>query len=341
MYTNFYYNRKEKTAYVWDDIEGLVKIPYKPYAYQIDPDGDHTTITGQRVRKVYEWSQEYEKNGLVFEYDVPVATRILIDRYGNSDEPPTNHRIFYFDIEVEKGLDGYSTPKDAANKITSIAYYFKGKYVCLLLDEKGDVKNTTKSIKINENDVEVHLHRYDNETKLLMDFISHWNKVKPTITVGWNSEIFDIPYVHNRIANVLSYSYAQKLSPIGITEEKEISRRDITVKIAGISHIDYQELYKKFTYNEESSYSLEAISQKELKRGKYKYTGTLDKLFRENLDGFIEYNVTDVELMVAMDAKLDLINVAVGICHIGHVPYEDYLFSSKYLDGAALTYCRQ
>ena len=45
--------------------------------------------------------------------------------------------------------------------------------------------------------------------------------------------------------------------------------------IEGVSCLDYMALYKNFTYNQESSYSLEAISQKELGKGKRKYEGTL------------------------------------------------------------------
>lgn len=143
------------------------------------------------------------------------------------------------------------------------------------------------------------------------------------------------------MCNVLGRSQAQKLSPIKVVYERPMNKRDICIKIAGVAQMDYMQLYKKFTYNEESSYSLESISQKELKRGKFKYDGTLDDLFRDNIDGFIEYNVNDVELLVALDKKMDLIEIARGICHAGHVPYEDYEMSSRYLDGALLTYCKR
>lgn len=156
-----------------------------------------------------------------------------------------------------------------------------------------------------------------------------------------NCDVFDIPYLHNRIENVLGINYARKLSPIGITEERQVTKRDIVINIAGIAQMDYLQLYKKFTYNEESSYTLEAISQKELKRGKFKYNGTLDELYENDIDGFIEYNVNDVELIVSLDKKMDLIEIARGICHKGHVPYDDYSMSSKYLDGAIQTRCHR
>lgn len=337
-YQNFYYNRKDGNCHLWTD-EGYEVFPFEPYAYQIDSKGEFKTLTGLKVKKVKSWSKEAEKEGLIFEHDVPTATRVLIDRYFETDEPSKNNRIFFFDIEVEKGLR-YSTPKDALNRITSIAYYFNEEYVCLLLDETKRITNQTKTIFINGQEIKTKIERFNSERELLMSFVVHWNKIKPSIVVGWNSETYDIPYITNRIENVLGWKYSQKLSPIGIVEKRDLGK-DFVVKIAGVSHLDYMQLYKKFTYNEEPSYALDYISKKELKRGKYVYDGTLDDLFNNNLDGFIEYNVNDVELMVALDKKMDLIEIARGICHAGHVPYDDYQFSSRYLEGASLVYCKR
>ena len=56
---------------------------------------------------------------------------------------------------------------------------------------------------------------------------------------------------------------------------------------------------------------------------------------------FVDYNLHDVKIVVEIDKKLDYINIAKGICHIGHVPYEDIYWSSRYLEGALLTYCKK
>jgi len=338
-YQNFYYNKLDGMCHVWDDVDGHASFPYQEYAYQIDPNGEYTTLTGLKVKKVRSWSKEAEKQGMIFEHDVPIPTRVLIDHYFESDEPSKNHRILFFDIEVEKGLK-YSTAAEALNTLTSVAYYFQGRYVCLLLDQDGSLQNCTKTITINDREINVAVLTFSHERELLLTFLKHWEKINPTIVSSWNGDVFDCPYIYNRICNVLGKQYASRLSPIKIVYQRPLNKRDVMVTIAGVSQMDYMQLYKKFTYNEESSYSLDAISKKELKRGKYVYEGTLDQLFKENVDGFIEYNVNDVELLVALDKKMDLIEIARGICHVGHVPYEDYQFSSRYLEGALLTYCR-
>jgi len=83
------------------------------------------------------------------------------------------------------------------------------------------------------------------------------------------------------------------------------------------------------------------LRQKELGRGKVEYEGSLDDLFENDLEKFIEYNIVDVELVVAMDTKLQFIELSRAICHSGFTPYEDYIFSSKYLEGACLAYLKK
>ena len=342
MYKNIYFDRNTNQVHLWTDGKHNDKLyetfNFKKYAYIVDPTGDKLTLTGLKVKMVNSWSREAEKTGMIFEHDIPTSTRVLIDRYYQTDDVSVDHTILFFDIEVEKGLK-YSTAKEAKNKITSIAYYdtTHKKYVCLLLNESGTIEDCTRQI----NGIDVYVKVYRTESNLLTAFIAQWNKIKPSIISTWNGDVFDLPYLYNRTINVLGINWANKLSPIEIVEQRDINKRDIVISIAGIAQMDYLQLYKKFTYNEESSYTLEAISQKELGRGKYKYEGSLDNLYVTNLDGFIEYNVNDVELIVALDKKMDLIEIARGICHKGHVPYDDFQFSSKYLDGASLTYCKR
>lgn len=345
MYKNFHFDRNTNTCHLWTDEAGkeYQSFKYDKYAYIVDPKGEYTTLTGLKVKKVKNWGKESELAGMVFEHDVPVATRVLIDRYYESDEPSKGHTVMFFDIEVEKGLK-YSSARVANNKITSVAFAVDGKYTCLLLDERGTLQDSIRTVKITntENTIQVNLKVYKTESSLLMAFVAEFNRLNVSILSSWNGDTFDCPYIYNRITNVLGSAFADKLSPIKIVESREIGkRRDVVIKIAGVAQMDYLQLYKKFTYNEESSYKLESIAQKELKRGKFQYDGTLDDLYNNDIDGFIEYNVNDVELLVALDKKLDFIEIARGICHKGHVPYDDFKLSSYYLDGAIQTRCKQ
>jgi DNA polymerase elongation subunit (family B) len=111
--------------------------------------------------------------------------------------------------------------------------------------------------------------------------------------------------------------------------------------MAGVSYLDYIGLYKSYTYVELDNYRLDTVAMKELGRGKVEYAGNLDELFKTDIEKFIEYNLVDVQLVVDMERKLQFVDLCRGICHAGHVPYEDFVYSSKFLEGAMLCYLKR
>jgi DNA polymerase elongation subunit (family B) len=329
MYQNCYVDSYNRKAYIWDDQLGLQVTKFNKYCYVKDEHGDHTTMFGDKCRKVYSW-KDYKPSNL-FESDVNSTTRVLVDVYSDDDTPSTNHTVLTYDIEVDS-TGGFPEPEHAANTVTSIACYddTSCEYKVFILDEYSRLTETKTDNR--------HVIPFDNEINLLMAFIDHWEVVAPTIVTGWNTKYFDNPYIIKRIIDQLGVKNANRLSPIGIVQFMEHLGE---WRIAGVSSLDYLQLYKKFNYSEESSYSLNAISKKELGRGKIEYDGDLDSLLRDDPEKFIDYNVTDVDLVVALDQKLQFIDLARGIAHAGRVTYEDFIFSSKYLEGAILTYLKQ
>ena len=97
MYQNIFVSKKDNTIYLWDDKQGLVTYKNKPYAYKKSPNGMYRSMYGDKLEKVTKY--RYEDEGL-FESDVPIETRNLIDLYEDDDEPSTGHCVLNFDIEV-------------------------------------------------------------------------------------------------------------------------------------------------------------------------------------------------------------------------------------------------
>ncbi len=328
MYQAIAYNKNSNTVHIWDDHKGHLKIKYKPYAYRKSSYGKHVALDGQLVEKVFDFDKD--DRGL-YESDINPETRTLIDMYKDSDESSVGHRLLTIDIEVDIA-DGFPTPETAEHEITSMAIYDHAgdeRYVWVL-DKEGVVESTVKdNVKI--------ISCYDEYT-LLDKFLQTYYEIQPTIITGWNIDFFDIPYLYNRLVKVVGEKKARTLSPIkDVIWLKHRNR----YRISGVSCLDYMALYKNFTYSQESSYSLEAISQKELGKGKMKYEGTLDDLMKNDIQGYVDYNMNDVDLVYEIDQKMKLIDLARSICHKGHVPYEDFLFPTRYLDGAALTYMKR
>jgi len=331
MYQNIYIERGEgfgnDTVHLWDDELGYKTIPYNKfdYAYKPDRSGQFISMTGVRLAKVKRYKRD-DPN--LFESDLPQETRVLTDLYLNEDNPSKGHKVMFFDIEVSME-NGIPTVLDPNNEITSIAYYDTsvGEYVVLVVDKSGQYENRQRD--------NVSTFFYRSELDLLYAFLDQYEAIGPTIITGWNSDQFDVPYLYNRIRQQCGPNTAGRMSPIGKLKWSNFRKKWL---IAGVSALDYLDLYKKFTYSQQPNYRLDSIGRLEVGMGKVEYEGSLDELFRNDLDKFIEYNLQDVRILVEMDKKLKLIELVRGICHIGHVQYEDYCYSSKFLEGTIVTY---
>jgi DNA polymerase elongation subunit (family B) len=331
MYQNIFIERGEgygnDTVHLWDDQFGYKTIPYRQfdYAYKPDKNGQFISMTGVRLAKVKRYKRD---DTSLFESDLPQETRVLTDLYLNEDNASIGHKVMFFDIEVsmETGVPSIET---ANNEITSIALYdsVTEQYSVLVLD-----KNGYQPSREYEN---VNVVMYTSELDLLYGFLDLYEQIGPTIITGWNSDYFDVPYLYNRIKQQCGPNTAGRLSPIGKIKYSKFRSK---YQIAGVASLDYLDLYKKFTYTQQPNYRLDTIGRLEVNMGKVDYQGSLDELFRTDLEKFIEYNLQDVRIIVEMDKKLKLIELVRGICHIGHVPYEDYSYSSKFLEGTIVTY---
>lgn len=328
MYKNIYYQREKNLIHLWDNKLGYRTFPYTRYAYQKASKGQYTTLYGDEVNKIFKFKKDDPD---LFESDVPETTRVLVDNYTDSDLPSDGHVILTYDIECEME-SGLPNPELAENELTSIALHDSAtnKYWVLVMDKAQEMsdKETDKATVL----------RFTTEEDMLLKYLELYEMINPSIVTGWNIDYFDTPMLYNRINRLLGKKHANRLSPIGHCFWSPYRKRFF---MAGVSYLDYLSLYKNFTYSELDSYRLDSIAQKELNRGKIEYDGNLDILFRDDIEKFIEYNLVDVELVVEFDKKLQFIDTARGICHAGHVPYEDFVYSSKYLEGALLAYLKR
>jgi DNA polymerase elongation subunit (family B) len=332
MYQNIYFDIRTKKVHLWDDTTGYESFKFKPYAYKKSSAGTYTSLFGDKLKKVYDYDPK--EKGL-FESDVPAETRVLVDRYADSDDISKNHRILFFDIEV-KVTEGFPSPDEAPNEVTSIGFNdcTDDSYHCLVLDPEGKVDLNHPEILRNNFNVEI----FDSEFDLLQRFFARYREINPTIISGWNSEKFDVPYIYNRACKIVGKKVASMLSPINVVQWSKFKEKH---KIAGVSHLDYLFLYRKFTYTEKSSYRLDAIAEEELGENKVAYEGTLNDLYNNDRTNFVLYNVQDVAIVKRLNDKLDFISITQALTHSGHVPYENVFTSSRYLEGAILVYLRK
>jgi DNA polymerase elongation subunit (family B) len=328
MYQNIYFDKTTNTCHLFDDKKGYKSFVFRPYAYRKRNGGKYRSIFGDELEKVYSFNP---RDTSLFESDVPIDTRILIDAYEDSDDVSDNHRILFLDIEVSTE-GGYPNNEEADKEITAIAIYDSvlKKYTAFVLDNNNLIENF--------DSVEKEIVSFRDEASMLNAFLTKWEEIQPTIVTGWNSDQFDMPYIYRRLKNITGSKNAKRLSPIGVTYINDWNQKLI---IAGVTHLDYMKVYEKMMIKKEPSYSLNSIGKKQVGMEKITYRGSLDTLYREDIKKYVEYNLNDVEIMVAIDNKLKLIDLVRAICHKGHVPYECYDRSSRFIEGAILMYLRR
>jgi len=171
-------------------------------------------------------------------------------------------------------------------------------------------------------------HQHESEADLLRAFMTYWSQNAPDIITGWNSNLFDIPYLVNRIERVLGSDAAKQLSPWRQIRKREINYGEkvlTTFDIVGITHLDYLDLYKKFTYNAQESYKLDYICRQELGVGKLENPfDTFSDFYKNDWKLFTEYNITDTQRVLELEDKMKLIELAATMafdakCLIGDV----------------------
>jgi DNA polymerase elongation subunit (family B) len=250
----------------------------------------------------------------IYESDINPVFRCLEENYKGQDGPRLHTAIF--DIEVDFDPErGYSPTSDPFNRITAISVYldWMEQLITLAVPPRHMSWHTAQEL-VSEFENTVLFEREEDMLKMFLDVISDAD-----VITGWNSEGYDIPYTVNRIARVLSKDDTRRFCLWDqLPKQREFERfgaTQITYDLIGRVHMDYMQLYRKYTYEERHSYSLDAILEYEGLEGKTKYEGTLDQLYNNNFKKFIEYNRQDVNGIAQMDKKLKFLDLANTLAH--------------------------
>lgn len=161
---------------------------------------------------------------------------------------------------------------------------------------------------------------FNTEVELLSNYIMLWQEKPPVIFTGWNVEGFDIPYLCNRIKNVLGENALKRMSPMGRVTSKVIQNiygdKEI-YSIWGVSILDYLDLYKKFSFTNLASYALDYAAKHELgeKNGKIEYEGPINKFREANHQLYISYNIVDVLRVQQIDERRQFIELALSLAY--------------------------
>ena len=189
-------------------------------------------------------------------------------------------------------------------------------------------------------------HHYSDEVAMLNAFLYWWTQNTPDVITGWNVRLYDIPYLCGRISRIMGEKKMKLLSPWGLVTNDEawISGRKFNVfDIAGLTTLDYLELYKKFTYKAQESYRLDYIAQVELGQKKLDHSEfeTFKDFYRGNWKKFVDYNIIDVELVDRLEDKMKLIELALTMAYTAKVNYVDVMYQVRMWDTIIYNYLKK
>jgi DNA polymerase elongation subunit (family B) len=317
-------DKQKDTIHIVERIDGervLKEFPAEYVLYYDDVKGKHRTIYGTPVSRFSTRnSKEFQKelrihnNKKLWESDVNPIFRCLAENYLGKEPPQLN--IAFFDIEVDFHPElGYSKPEDPFNAITAITVYLSW------LDQLVTLAMPPKTLSWES--AQEMADKFDNcflfsEEKDLID--TFLNLIDDAdILSGWNSEGYDIPYTVMRTARILSKDDLRRFCLWGqMPKERMLERfgaKSLTFDLVGRVHLDYMQLYRKYTYEERHSYSLDAIGEYELDERKVQYEGTLDQLYNQDFYKFLDYNRQDVLLLAKLDQKLKFVDISNALAH--------------------------
>ena len=337
FYTNvLQYGNSLLVRYVEDGKRLTKRVKYQPTLFDLVTTREKTgysTLDGRAVlphkfdsiREAKDWIADRDSQDIVFGNTQYPYCWIADEYPGRVDWDLDQMLIVTIDIEVECE-NGFPKPEDALEPMLSIT-----------------VKNhQTKRIVVwglhdfrNDRD-DVTYIKCESEVHLLKEFLAFWERNVPDIVTGWNTEFFDIPYLCNRIKRVFDEDEVKRLSPWRNVFDRSVYQMGRTHQIYtidGVSALDYYDLYRKFTYTNQERYTLDHIAYVEL--GERKDGNPFDT-FREwytnDYQSFIEYNITDVELVDKLEDKMRLIELCLTMAYEAKVNLTDVLGTVRYWD---------
>ena len=323
-YIDALFDRANDKIHVVERVKGrrtYQEYPAQYIFYYDDPKGKFNTVYGTPVsrfatRNGKEFHKEIriQSGKRLWESDINPIFRCLAEHYQGGDSPTL--QTAFFDIEVDfDPVRGFSRPEDPFNPITSVSVYLDwlDRLVTLVIPPKTYSTETLDEI-VKKFD---NCFLFDNEADLLDTFL---NLIEDAdILSGWNSEGFDIPYMVMRTKRVLTKDDTRRFCLWNqFPKERTFERfgaENLTFDLIGRVHMDYMQLYRKYTYEERHSYSLDAIAEYELGERKTQYEGTLDQLYNKDFPKFIEYNRQDTMLLAKLDKKLRFLDLANELAH--------------------------
>lgn len=348
MFKNIFYNPKTSTVHLWTQIKGkndYDEVKWVPYVYEDNKDGEIKSIEGTCVsKKTFSTYNEYyvyvKEHPNCKENVLKPEIQYLAERYHDIPDDEIENpklKIYSLDIEVHD-TKGFPTATEARSPVVLISIYD-----CL--------ENKTTSFGIKEytgkyKDVDwcTYIHCKNEET-LLQQFISFMHRYPADVITGWNVQKFDLQYISNRIINIFGENNKlfDKLSPINNVRTWITKEGEFNIDIAGVTILDYLDIYKWYSPSKLERYTLDYVSNYELEKGKVDYSEYKDlrTLYDANWNMYVEYNIIDAYRVGQIEEKLGYVKLVQTLSLLCKCPMKFYHTQTALIEAILITYYRR
>ena len=348
-YRNIAYDPRQELIrlFTWDKSGNRIAIDstFHPYIFlESNNSHDAVSIFNTKLKKK-SFKNQFEKSKFlnegntsrVFENLSP-SQQFLIDNFWKvnetSDFAQFPLKLFFLDIETYS-VDDFPNIETANHPINIITIYDT-------LSKKYITWGTKPYHKIVEDQVYFFCK---TEREMLERFIKHFENDYPDVVLGWNSVLFDLPYLINRIRGLFDDETVARLSPMKRVHSRSLrgqfGKEQVRWYIDGISCLDYLDIYKRFCMVLRENYKLDNIAKIELGEQKVDYGETnLSSLADKDWNMFVEYNIQDVRLLVKLEDKLQYFQLLRMLSYTGLTTMEAAMGSMSVIIGACAVRAR-
>jgi DNA polymerase elongation subunit (family B) len=344
-YTTTIGSRVYVRARATDGRAVFVESSYRPtYYLPVDTHTGYESFDGHPLqphtcKSIREGREFLEKHPEAYG-NIQPEYMLLADTYGGDEIVPDLDRLYVWNIDIEvDSEDAFAPPDDPFNEVTAITVMWKH------AGQSGTVVYGTKPYTASDSITYVECASEDD---LLTKFLTDWRGKGdyPDIVTGWNVQFYDLPYLVNRMTRLWNGEDVNALSPFRQIATRQVTfggRSQTVVDIRGIAVLDYYELYRKFTFSQQESYRLDHIAHVELGKRKLSYAEykSLSRLYRENYQLFISYNVQDVQLVNDLDEKMKFIDLVCALAYSAKANYADTFKQVRLWDVMIYHYLRE
>ena len=288
----------------------------------------------------------YSVRSNTFECEVPYEDRYLIDRV---DEVPNyKMRKLFIDLEaLQYHRDSHGPPAGYKNKnnsrdfqqINVIGVYDSFTKTRTQWCQYSTYEEQTKVLQFDDNQVIVHY--FSDEKSMLQSFVDYVDAADPDCMLAWGMGFYDGPSLYCRLE--ACGIGADKLSPSSLGDKRHMmapthkgnqyrwTAQPIIGRLLISQDVLFERIYKDSKSATLPSNKLDIVGQKLFGRGK---TDFRPDFYDENYDEFMEkylyYNYRDVELMVEIEEKYNLVEGQQSLQQVVKCQFNSTFYGSSF-----------